>query len=146
MKQMSRAFHQLYYHHAWRTRGSEPLIVGEFKEHLLRLIEDECSKYGGRCIRVNALSDHAHLLVELPPTIAPATFIGKVKGAASYFANHFLEERKAPSRFRWQEGYGVVTLRKADVPKVEEYIRNQEQIHSERKLSRTLETFEEVTS
>jgi REP-associated tyrosine transposase len=142
MKQMTRAFHQLYYHYAWRTRGSARDIEGEFKEHPLRWIRDECSKYKGRCIEVNAMPDHAHLLVELPPDVAPATFIGKVKGGASFAANHFFEERKTNRRFYWQQGYGVVTLRKADVPQVVKYIRNQESLHQSRKLSKILETFE----
>ncbi len=146
MKQMTRAFHQLYYHYAWRTKDSAPSITGEFKDRLLRLLADECIKYGGRCVCVNAMPDHAHMLVELPPTVAPATFIGKVKGAASFFANHFFEDAKPRGRFSWQEGYGVVSLRKADVPMVEKYIANQEQIHRGRKLSKLLETFEMLAS
>ena len=146
MKQMTRAFHQLYYHYAWRTKDSAPVIAGEFKEHLLRWLRDECAKYHGRCVEVNAVSDHAHLLVELPPNVAPATFVGQVKGGASYAANHFFEERKTKARFYWQEGYGVVTLRKADVPTVTKYIRDQEKIHRSRKVSKILETFEVLAS
>ena len=98
MKQMTRAFHQLYCHYAWRTQNSESLIVGDFKEHLLRCLADECAKFNGRCVRVNAMPDHAHLLVELPPNLAPATFIGKVKGGSSFFANHFFENARTRLR------------------------------------------------
>lgn len=40
----------------------------------------------------------------------------------------------------WQDGYGVVTLRKAEVSKVGAYVAEQEEIHAKRQTSRTLET------
>ncbi len=72
------------------------------------------------------MPDHVHLLVRLPPTIAVADFIGKVKGATAYRVNH---EIRPNFKLRWQEGYGVLTLRKDELPKVSRYIDNQEQHH-----------------
>lgn len=96
-------------------------------------------KRGGWSIRHNAMPDHAHLLVRLPPTVTVAEFIGEVKGATSFRVNRDL---KPKFKLRWQEGYGVLTLRQDELDKVSRYIDNQEQHHARAKLSELLETTE----
>lgn len=81
------------------------------------------------------MPDHVHLLVSLPPTDI-AQFIGRVKGGSSFALNR---ESEIHPVFRWQDGYGVVSLRKSDVPTVVRYIANQEQIHAERITNRDFE-------
>ena len=109
---MSHVWHQLYYHFAWGTHDRESLIEPEKRPELLRILGEEVGKRGGTLIRVNAMPDHAHLLVRLTPNILVSDFIGEVKGAGSYRFN-----REAAPRLplKWQEGYGVLTLREGDV-------------------------------
>ena len=82
------------------------------------------------------MPDHVHLLIRLPPTIAPSDFIGEVKGAVSYRVNQELHPR---FRLQWQEGYGVLTLRKDEVETVSRYIDRQEEHHATGRLSQFLE-------
>ena len=63
-------------------------------------------------------------------------FIGQVKGASSHRVN---EEIKPGFKLMWQEGYGVLTLRKDEVEKVSRYIDDQETHHRVGKLSMLLE-------
>jgi hypothetical protein len=72
------------------------------------------------------MPDHAHLLVRLPPTITVPEFIGKLKGASSFRVNKEIQPRL---KLHWQKGYGCVTIRKDEVPKVSRYIDNQEEHH-----------------
>jgi putative transposase len=83
--------------------------------------------------------DHVHLLVRLPPTIAVSEFIGQVKGATAYRVNH---EIQPEFKLRWQEGYGVLTLRENELPSVSRYIDNQEQHRQGGRLSELLETID----
>ncbi|MEX2141252.1 MAG: IS200/IS605 family transposase [Pirellulales bacterium] len=123
---MSHVFHQLYYHFIWATHSRDPHLHRSFRIEFLNLLNEETKTRGGQPIRHNAMPDHVHLLVRLPPTIAVADFIGKVKGATAYRVNHEIQ----PSfKLRWQEGYGVMTLRKEELPKVSHYIDNQERHH-----------------
>src|SRR5262245_8348089 len=120
---MSHSFHQLYYHMIWGTHAREPLIDRAWRPQLLEILNEETKERGGWPIRHNAMPDHAHLLVRLPPTIGVADFIGLVKGASSFRVNR---EIKPDFKLSWQEGYGALTIRKAEVEKVSRYIDNQE--------------------
>jgi putative transposase len=105
----------------------------------LKIINEEAKKWGGWPVRHNAMRDHIHLLVRLPPTVKPSEFIGQVKGAASHRVN---EEIQPSFKLKWQEGYGALTLRKDEVEKVSRYIDNQEEHHRTGKLSDLLERTE----
>jgi putative transposase len=136
---MSHAFHQLYYHFAWATHAREPHIHPSCRAELLRILNEEAKTRGGWPIRHNAMFDHVHLLVRLPPTVLVSDFIGQVKGATAFRVNRDL---KPTFRLRWQEGYSVITLRKDEVPKVPRYIDNQEAHHRSGRLSELLEKTE----
>ena len=136
---MAHAFHQLYYHFAWSTHSRIPLIGREYRPELLNILNDEAKIRGGWPIRHNAMPDHVHLLVRLPPTVKPSEFIGQVKGASSHRVN---EKIRPNVKLKWQEGYGVLTLRKDEVERVSRYIDNQETHHRLGKLSDLLERTE----
>jgi REP element-mobilizing transposase RayT len=141
---MGHAFHQLYYHFAWATHSRINLIRRDQRPKILAIINEETKKRGGWPIRHNAMPDHVHLLVRLPPQIAVSEFIGQVKGAAAHRIN---DEIKPEFRVQWQEGYGVLSLRKDELEKVSRYIDNQETHHATGKLSDLLErTEDEVES
>ena len=105
----------------------------------LRILNEEVKNRGGWPIRHNAMFDHVHLLVRLPPTATVSEFVGQVKGAAAYRVNRELQPK---FRLRWQEGYSVLTLRKEEVEGVSRYIDNQEEHHRSGRLSQLLETTE----
>ena len=137
---MGHAFHQLYYHFAWATHSREPHIHPSYRSDLLRIVNEEVKKRGGWPIRHNAVFDHVHLLVRLPPTVTVSDFIGQIKGATAYRVNHDVRPEFA---LRWQEGYGALTLRKDELEKVSQYIDNQEHHHRTGRLSQLLETIEQ---
>ena len=78
-----------------------------------------------------------HLLVRFPTTISVSDFVGRVKGATSYFVTHLLD-----SPFRWQGGYGAFTVSRRHVDAVSEYVLNQEHRHRERLTHDALERVE----
>ena len=85
------------------------------------------------------MPDHAHLLCRLPPTVFIPEFIGQLKGATSFRINKEIHPR---FKLQWQEGYGVLTLRKDELTKVSTYIDRQEEHHKRDTLSQLLETYE----
>jgi len=102
-------------------------------------MNEEVKKRGGWLIRHNATPDHTHLLVRLPPAVQISDFLGEVKGAAAYRVNRDLRPK---FKLRWQEGYGIVSLRKAELPKVSRYIDQQKEHHRKGTLSALLERTE----
>jgi len=136
---MSHVFHQLYYHFTWSTHSREPLIDRAWRPQLLEIINQEVKARGGFPLRHNAMPDHAHMLCRLPPKIVIADFIGQVKGGTSFRVN---KEIRPTFKLHWQEGYGVLSLRKDELVKVSRYIDRQEEHHRRGRLSSLLETFE----
>jgi len=134
---MSHTFHQLYFHFIWATVRREPLIERSWRKDFLTLLNEEVKNRGGLPIRHNAMPDHVHLLVRLRPTTLISDFVVQVKGATSFRVN---KEIKPRFKLSWQEGYGVVSLRRDECEKVSHYIDNQESHHHRGRLSETLET------
>lgn len=126
-------------HFVWGTARRELLIERVWRSKMLEILNEETKKRGGRPIRHNAMPDHLHLLVRLPPKETVSDFIGKAKGATSYRVNHELQPRH---RLHWQEGYGALTLRKDELAKVSRYIDHQEEHHRSGRLSTPLETID----
>jgi REP element-mobilizing transposase RayT len=85
------------------------------------------------------MPDHAHVLCRLPPTLLIADFVGQLKGATSFRVNKEIRPR---FKLQWQEGYGVVSLRKDEIEKVSRYIDRQEEHHRRGNVSDLLERYE----
>jgi putative transposase len=111
------------------------MIKDTMLEYTAHVVMEDAKKRGAVVIACTAMPDHVHLLVSLPPTIAVATFIGQVKGATAYEINNTSGEKMVV----WQEGYGALTLRAADMDKVALYVNNQPRIHASRAKKSVLE-------
>jgi putative transposase len=131
-------FHQLYFHFVWTTRERLQIPSPKMREWLREEILAQCPKRGGAAITCFVMPDHVHLLADLPPCDL-GIFIGQVKGAACHAFNQEFGEQHL---LKWQVGYGILSLRQVDVPKVEKYINHQEQIHASRRTLDLMETYE----
>jgi len=89
---------------------------------------------------VGGTENHIHLAVSVPPTLLISEWIGKVKGASSYYTN-----KEAPNHnkvLEWQTGYGIVSFGTKDLPWVIGYVRNQKEHHRQRTTYERLERLE----
>ncbi len=133
----SHAFHQLYYHFVWTTKGRESLLIEELCPSLLLLLEAQARTRGGIVLACNVMPDHVHLAVTMPPTLALSDYIGQVKGGCAF---EFNKQHRSLAVLAWQQGYGVISFRKAEQDKVVRYVQNQRVLHARRKTSRLMET------
>ena len=95
-------------------RGSSPYFGGIVRQ------------LGGKLYVVNGVEDHVHLLAELPPTIAIAEAIGKIKGSSTYWIHQTFPEQ---AHFAWQRGYAAFSVSKSKVSTVARYIETQKEHH-----------------
>jgi len=102
-------------------------------------IAAKCRELGTEPLAIGGLSDHVHLLVRFPTSLALAKLIQEVKGASSHLVTHKL---KPGEFFKWQGGYGAFTVSKEAVPRVAAYVRDQKKHHTERTLQAVLERTE----
>jgi REP element-mobilizing transposase RayT len=96
----------------------------------------KCKELGYFLHAVNGTEDHIHLLLSLTPSILVEDVAKNLKGASSHYIN---KETNLDEVLYWQDGYGVVTLREAEIPRVVKYIKNQKEHHLSGDLSKFLE-------
>ncbi|MCW3094830.1 MAG: transposase IS200-family protein [Chthonomonadaceae bacterium] len=119
-------YHQMYFHIVWSTKDRLPFIVDDVREWLVKRVASEACKRNAEVLACNAMPDHVHLFVSLPPTVTPATFVGEVKGTVS----HAFHRKYGDTRFlKWQMGYSILTLRKNEQEIVTRYIEDQQLRH-----------------
>jgi putative transposase len=123
---MSKVYHELVYHFTWTTRDRLPLITSDVEAHLLPFVEDKCRELGYWLHAINCVEDHIHLLVTLKPSDSVSDVARKLKGSSSHFIN---KQLLLGDVLYWQRGYGVLSLRKKDIPVVADYIRRQKEHH-----------------
>ena len=133
---MVSAYHQLYFHFVWSTYRRIEMITEEIENDLQMLIRDKISEKNSELLCIGYTSDHIHLLVRLHPAVSVSEIIGEVKGYSSYqIANQIYPE----SGFRWQGGFGALTVSRSELPRLTKYIENQKEHHSKNDLNQDWE-------
>lgn len=129
-------FYELVFHFVWATKQRLPMLTPTVEACLCPYLAAKCAEQGYVLHAANGVEDHIHLLVELSPTVCAADVAKQLKGASSHYINH---DSGLDEQLYWQDGYAVISLRKAEIPKVAAYIDKQKQHHQTGKLSPTLE-------
>ena len=131
---------KLYYHFIWGTKNRLPLIDSILESELYRAIAAKAQDMGGFVHAIGGIEDHVHLGVSIPPKLAPAKFIGDVKGNSSHYVNHVI---KPDFEFYWQDEYGVLSFGEKNLSAVVRYIHNQKQHHADGTLIAEMEQMDE---
>jgi REP-associated tyrosine transposase len=124
-------FTQLFVHLVWSTWDRLPLLSPEIQQRVYACIRAECTHLKAEIIAIGGTDDHVHLLVQIPTTLAIASLMKQVKGVSSHLVT---QEIDPPDGFKWQGAYGAFTVSKAEVPKIQAYVLNQEEHHRSQML------------
>lgn len=116
---------RLFYHFVWATKNREPLLTSELQTRVVRYLTSKGGDLGAVVLAADGSENHMHVVAAVPPRIAPAEFVKRLKGASSRLVN-----REFGSPFAWQEGYAVYSLSQQDVAAVVEYVRSQKEHHA----------------
>lgn len=129
---------RLFYHLIWTTKEREPLIDPVRAGVIEQSLRSTCEEPAVRLFAIGIMPDHAHLVVSIPPRLAIASVVQRLKGASSYAANGPDFGDRA-SRFAWQAEYGVLSFSEKALPTVIDDARNQQTRHATNDLWPTLE-------
>ena len=122
------ALWRLYYHLVWATKEREPLINSDREVELYPYIIAKADALGCIVHAIGGVEDHIHLVVSIPPTLAIADFVKRIKGSSAHFLNQALSA--SLDKFGWQEGYGVFSLGGKQLEQAVDYVKNQKVHHS----------------
>src|SRR5690606_16941661 len=127
---MAHSYSKLLYHIVFASKRRSPALLPAMRARLIPYIGGILRERNGALIAGNGVEDHIHLLARLSPRYAVADVVRDVKSNTSRWMRRTFVEATA---FEWQAGYGGFTVSQSAAPRVEEYIRNQEEHH--RKVS-----------
>ena len=114
------------YHIVFAPKYRRQVIYGKIKADIGKILRTLCEQKKVNIIEAEACHDHIHMLVEIPPNISVAQFMGYLKGksALMIFDRHANLKYKYGNRHFWCRGYYLSTVGK-NRKAIEQYIRNQ---------------------
>ena len=114
------------YHIVFAPKYRRQVVYGQLKADIGKILRTLCEQKKVNIIEAEACPDHIHMLVEIPPNISVAQFMGYLKGKSSLmiFDRHANLKYKYGNRHFWCRGYYVDTVGR-NKKVIEEYIKNQ---------------------
>ncbi|MGA2624516.1 MAG: IS200/IS605 family transposase [Bacteroidota bacterium] len=137
---MSQIYHQLFYHVVWATKYRRAMISEEVERVLFPYLENKAKRFHCVLHGINGIGNHVHVAMSIPPSVSISEIVGKLKGSSSYFLN---KELQITEHFDWQDGYGVLSFSKKDLPKILHYIQEQKAHHQNGELNQSMERMTE---
>jgi putative transposase len=133
------AYWRLHYHLVWATDERQPIIDAANADVLHRALYGKAKELALIVHALGGMADHIHIVASVPPKLALADCVGKLKGASSHAAN--LGQAGGPV-FRWQAGYGALSIGGRSLPEVIAYVRDQVRHHQ---MGSTIGVYERTT-
>ena len=84
------------------------------------------------------MPDHLHIVIGMRPTQSISDLLQDIKGSSSKWIN---DNKLAKGKFQWQEGYGAFSYSKSALPKLIEYVKNQEKHHKKKTFTEEYREF-----
>ena len=115
------------YHVVWIPKYRRKVLYGELQQYLGDVCHELARQRESRIEEGHLRSDHAHILLSIPPKYAVAQVVGFIKGkSAINIARNYLGRRSNfTGQHFWARGYWVSTVGK-DEKAVREYLQKQE--------------------
>lgn len=126
IKSTAHSKYRCQYHIVFALKYRRKEIYGQLKRDIGEILRKLCEQKGVEIIEAEACPDHIHMLLNIPPHISIAQFMGFLKGKSSLmiFDRHANLKYKYGSRNFWCRGYYVDTVGR-NKKVIAEYIRNQ---------------------
>ena len=126
---MANTYTQIHVHAIAAVKYRNAIIQPTWNESLHQYITGVVQNNGHKMIQINSMPDHLHLFFGFRPAQSLSDLMRLVKCDSSEWLN---KQKLTPSKFQWQEGFGVFSYSKSQVKAVADYIEYQ-QIHHQKK-------------
>jgi putative transposase len=130
MRTYRRAAHtvyELHYHFVFITKYRKPVLRGEVAVEVREMIRQICRGNDIEILAGHVRADHVHLLLSVPPHLAPSRVMQAIKGKTSHrlLMNWKRLREQFWGRHLWARGYFVCSSGNVTDDVIEEYIRLQ---------------------
>ena len=127
IKSLSHSKYRCKYHIVFAPKYRRQIIYKKIKADVGKTLRELSERKGVRIIEAECCPDHIHMLVEIPPHLSVASFMGYLKSKSSLmiFDKYANLKYKFGNRHFWSEGFYVSTVGVNDAT-VRKYIQEQE--------------------
>jgi putative transposase len=121
------AVYDIKYHVIWVTKYRYKVMSGRIAERALEEIRQICEAREVAIVRGSISPDHIHMLLSVPPQLAPAKLVQYIKGKSSRMLQMEFPElgKRYWGQHLWARGYFCATVGAVDETKIKEYIESQ---------------------
>ena len=118
------AVYDIKYHVIWVTKYRYKVMRGRIAERARELIRQICEAREVVIVRGSVSPDHIHMLLSVPPQLAPAKVVRYIKGKSSRMLQMEFPElgKRYWGQHLWARGYFCATVGAVDETKIKEYI------------------------
>ena len=131
---------RLHYHLIWGTFERQPTLTGDREKVFYGVLYGKAKELGLKVHAAGNEDDHVHVVVSIPPKLAVADCVKHIKGASAYAINHM---PNSDGQFKWQEGYGALSIGERSLETVMAYTANQKEHHRDQTLLSIYERIDE---
>ena len=125
---MSQSLSQFYVHIIFSTKNRTPHFHNEsVRKQLFKYIAGILKEKNSANAMIGGTSDHIHVLCLLPKTISISELVRELKRSSSKWIKTL---ENVDQSFSWQNGYAAFSVSKSNIPKVRQYILDQDKHHS----------------
>jgi putative transposase len=135
---MANTYTSLHCHIIFSTKNRQRWIIPEVEERIWAYLGGIARENAMTALKVGGIEDHAHVVVGLPPTMAPSKVVQLLKGGSSKWIHETFPNMAA---FAWQDGYGAFAVSKSQLPEVVEYVANQREHHRSKSFQEEYRAF-----
>lgn len=135
---MGHTYSNNLFHIIFSTKDRRGLLTDQHREEVHRYIAGIIRNLDCTLLRINSVSDHAHLLCKIKPSIAVSDFANKVKTNSSRWIK---EQFEMPFGFQWQSGFSSFSVSESAAEQVIRYIENQQEHHKKISFEEELKSF-----
>ena len=117
------------YHVVILPKYRRKAIFGKRRSEIGKILRQLCQQKGVVLVEGNAMPDHVHMVLSIPPKYSVAMTMGYLKGKSAVRINRELLRTQGTlfGRSFWARGYCVSTVG-LDEETIRAYVRNQEEI------------------
>ena len=117
---------RLHYHLIWSTQDREPSLTAERERMFYGVLYKKGEELGLKIHAAGNVEDHVHVVVSIPPKMSVADCVRHLKGASAFAINHM---NGSDGQFKWQAGYGALSIGERSLETVMAYAAGQKEHH-----------------
>ena len=127
IRKTSHAKYDLKYHIVWICKYRYPVLQGKIAHRVRALVKLIASENEVAILAGSVSPRHIHLLVSVPPTLAPARLVQYLKGATSRKLQQEFPELKKRywGQHLWGRGYYIASSGNVTDDMIKKYIEHQ---------------------